>query len=103
MALLDEMGFGLDLGACAVTGGREDLRYVSPRTGRAVSGAGAGDFAPRLLPLPPVLRGEGEAGPADILAGLSVTGHFLQERLMPEGKELPAARARLLSVLAREA
>ena len=103
MALLEEMGFGLDLGACAVTGGREDLRFVSPRTGRAVSGAGAGDFAPRLLALPPVLRGEGEAGAGDILAGLGVTGHFLRERLMPEGRELPAARARLLSVLGREA
>jgi DNA repair protein RecO (recombination protein O) len=102
MAVLDEMGFGLDLSRCAVTGAREGLRYVSPRSGRAVSEAGAGDYAPRLLPLPPVLRGEGEAGAADLLAGLGVTGHFLRERLL-EGRELPAARERLLQVIGREA
>jgi DNA repair protein RecO (recombination protein O) len=103
MALLEEMGFGLDLSACAVTGSREDLRYVSPRSGRAVSGAGAGDYAPRLLPLAPVLRGEGEAEPNDIVAALQVTGHFLKDRLMPEGRNLPAARERLLDVLGRVA
>ncbi|TMV54089.1 DNA repair protein RecO, partial [Thioclava sp. BHET1] len=52
MMLLEEMGFGLDLTACAVTGSRDDLAYVSPRTGRAVSRAGAGEWADRLLPLP---------------------------------------------------
>ena len=55
MALLDEMGFGLDLTACAATGRANDLAYVSPKTGRAVSRSGAGDWAPRLLPLPPVM------------------------------------------------
>ncbi len=102
VALLEEMGFGLDLSVCAVTGGREDLHFISPRTGRAVSRAGAGEYAPRLLPLPLVLRGEGEAGAEDILQGLAVTGHFLRERLM-EGREPPAARERLLSVIARAA
>ena len=102
MAVLEEMGFGLDLSVCAVTGAQDDLRYVSPRTGRAVSRGGAGDYAPRLLPLPPVLRGEGEAAPRDIAAALQVTGHFLKDRLLPEGKELPAARTRLLDLLARD-
>ena len=60
VALLEEMGFGLDLTACAVTGTQEDLTYVSPKTGRAVSEAGAGDWADRLLPLPPVLLVQGE-------------------------------------------
>jgi DNA repair protein RecO (recombination protein O) len=101
VALLEEMGFGLDLDVCAVTGAREDLAYVSPKTGRAVSRAGAGGYAPRLLPLPPVLRGEGEADAGAIAEALHVTGHFIRERLMPEGRELPAARDRLLSVLAR--
>ena len=55
LALLEEIGFGLDLSSCAVTGSREDLAYVSPRTGRAVSRLGAGDWAPKLLPLPPGL------------------------------------------------
>ncbi|MBP1806732.1 DNA repair protein RecO [Rubellimicrobium aerolatum] len=103
MAVLEEMGFGLDLNACAVTGARVDLAYVSPRTGRAVSRAGAGAYAPRLLPLPPVLRGEGEADAPAIGAALDVTGHFLRERLLPEGRELPAARARLVEALARDA
>lgn len=101
VALLDEMGFGLDLGACAVTGRMDDLQYLSPRTGRAVSAQGAGAYAPRLLPLPPVLRGQGEAGNAEIAQALAVTGHFIGERLMPEGRDLPAARARLVEALAR--
>jgi DNA repair protein RecO (recombination protein O) len=103
VALLEEMGFGLDLAACAVTGGTEDLRFVSPRTGRAVSEAGAGAWAPRLLPLPPVLRGQGEADAPAIAAALAVTGHFLKDRLLPEGRDLPPARDRLLGALAREA
>ncbi len=103
VALLEEMGFGLDLAACAVTGSAEDLRFVSPRTGRAVSGAGAGAWAPRLLPLPPVLRGQGEADSPAIAAALAVTGHFLKDRLLPEGRDLPPARDRLLGVLARDA
>lgn len=103
VALLEEMGFGLDLAACAVTGTAGDLRYLSPRTGRAVSGAAAGAWAPRLLPLPPVLRGQGEADAPSIAAALAVTGHFLRDRLLPEGRELPPARDRLLGVLAREA
>jgi DNA repair protein RecO (recombination protein O) len=101
VAFLEEMGFALDLQACAVTGGTEDLAFVSPRTGRAVSRGAAGDYAPRLLPLPGVLRGEGEAGAGDLLAGLAVTGHFLRERLL-EGRELPAARERLLGAIGRE-
>lgn len=100
LAFLEEMGFGLDLSACAVTGAPEGLAYVSPKSGRAVSAAGAGDYAPRLLPLPPVLRGEGEAAAADIVAGLALTGHFLRERLL-EGRDLPAARERLVAVLGR--
>ncbi|MGX7836017.1 DNA repair protein RecO, partial [Campylobacter fetus subsp. venerealis] len=60
MLLLDEMGFGLDLSSCAVTGALEGLAYVSPRSGRAVSRAGAGDWADRLLPLPACLGGAGD-------------------------------------------
>lgn len=103
VALLEEMGFGLDLSACAVTGAREDLAFVSPRTGRAVSRLGAGAYAPRLLSLPPVLRGEGEADAPAIAAALALTGHFIAERLMPEDRSLPLARDRLLGVLARAA
>jgi DNA repair protein RecO (recombination protein O) len=105
LALLEEMGFGLDLSACAVTGVTEGLVYISPRSGRAVSAAAAGDWADRLLPLPPVLLRQGDATPADILAGLAVTGHFLHDRLAPAlgGTPVPEARARLLDLLRRSA
>lgn len=100
--LLEELGFGLDLGRCAVTGAREGLVYVSPKTGRAVSAAGAGDWAARLLPLPPVLLGQGRASPVELQQGLAVTGHFLSRCLEPvlRGHPLPAARARLIDLLA---
>ncbi|MBN9888645.1 DNA repair protein RecO [Salipiger abyssi] len=105
MALLEEMGFGLDLSACAVTGINEPLDYVSPRSGRAVSAIGAGDWAARLLPLPPVLRGEGNAPDAEIVTALSTTGYFLEHKLAHELRDrpLPAARALFVERLERQA
>ncbi len=102
LALLDETGFGLDLGRCAVTGDRDGLVHVSPRSGRAVSAAGAGDWADRLLPLPAFLLGQGPAGAQDLRDGLRLTGHFLNAWLAPAlgDRPLPAARARLAAVLA---
>lgn len=102
LRLLAELGFGLDLTACAVTGARDDLAYVSPRTGRAVSRAGAGDWADRLFPLPGCLTG-GAAGPGDIAQGLAITGHFLLRELGPmlAGRPLPEARARLVARVAQ--
>ncbi|HEY9040240.1 MAG TPA: DNA repair protein RecO [Roseovarius sp.] len=100
MALLQEMGFGLDLSACAVRGARaNDLSYVSPRSGRAVSRAGAGDWADRLLPLPPCMLGHGTAPDDEIAEGLRTTGYFLHSRLAPElgNKPLPDARARFIA------
>lgn len=103
LALLEELGFGLDLDRCAVTGATEGLTHVSPRSGRAVSAEGAGDWADRLLPLPPALRGEGPAPDAEIVQGLRVTGHFLDRWLAPALGErpVPEARARLVSALSR--
>ncbi len=92
MVLLDEMGFGLDLSSCAVTGATDDLAHVSPRSGRAVSTAGAGRWAGRLLPYP---------DPANALAGLRTTGHFLARAL--GDRPLPDARARLIAALGRAA
>lgn len=99
--LLEDLGFGLDLASCAVTGATDDLRYVSPRTGRAVSGAGAGDWADRLLPLPPCLAGAVPPGPGDIAQGLALTGHFLTRELAPHlaGRPMPDARARLIQLI----
>lgn len=103
VALLEEMGFGLDLSACAVTGNTQDLCYVSPRSGRAVSRDAAGEWADRLLPLPPCLRGEGEADDSEIAAALGTTGYFLSHKLAPElaDKPLPDARARFVDRLSR--
>lgn len=102
-ALLEEMGFGLDLSACAATGAREGLAYVSPRTGRAVSEAGAGEWAARLLPLPQAMLGRGEAPDEEILQGFGVTGHFLREKLAAElvHKPLPEARQRFVDAFSR--
>lgn len=98
MRLLDELGFGLDLSSCAVTGRRDGLAYVSPRSGRAVSAGAAGDWAPRLLPLPAMLGGCGNGGLDDALA---LTGYFLETRLAEghAGRPLPPARARLIARL----
>ncbi|QBX33618.1 DNA repair protein RecO [Paracoccus liaowanqingii] len=103
MLLLDEMGFGLDLSACAVTGGTEGLAYVSPKSGRAVSRAGAGDWADRLLPLPGLMGGAGDNRGNGLAEGLAITGHFLEHRVAAElvGRMLPAARGRLMRRLLR--
>ncbi len=105
LALLDEMGFGLDLRRCAVLGEKaNDLSYISPKTGRAVSRAGAGEWADRLLPLPPCLMGHGPAPDAEILQGFEVTGHFLKNHLAPQlgNRPLPEARARYVARFAAE-
>lgn len=101
IGLLETLGYGLDLDRCAVTGSRDDLIYVSPKSGRAVSRAGAGDWADRLLPLPPCLRGAAGATRAEVIAGLRVSGHFLATRLAPALGErpLPEARRRLVGLL----
>lgn len=98
MRLLDEMGFGLDLSCCAVTGVAEGLAYVSPRSGRAVSRQGAGEWAARLLPLPALLGGAGDNRGRGLAEGLAITGHFLNARIAGElaGRPLPTARDRLV-------
>ncbi len=100
MALLEDMGFGLDLSECAVLGGTDHkLAYVSPRTGRAVSREGAGEWAEKLLPLPPCLLGQSPLEDAEILQALEVTGYFLSHSLAPEigNKPLPEGRGRFIS------
>ena len=102
VALLAELGFGLDFARCAVTGSAEGLAYVSPRTGRAVSREGAGEWAERLLPLPAFLRDPAApAGPGEFAVALALTGHFLESRLGPTLARgaLPAARARAVAAM----
>jgi DNA repair protein RecO (recombination protein O) len=101
--LLEALGFGLDLSHCAATGAVDDLAYVSPKSGRAVSAEAGAPYASRLFALPAFLLGsQNEVAPADIAAGLALTGHFLLERVLrPHGRDTPAARLRL-DALARE-
>jgi DNA repair protein RecO (recombination protein O) len=102
LTLLAEIGFGLDLSRCAVTGAREDLIYVSPASGRAVSAAGAGHYAPRLLPLPPFLLGRAAADSGQIVDALRLTGAFLRRHLFDAtDRPVPQARERLLARLSR--
>lgn len=103
-AVLKDLGFALDLSECAVTGGREDLIYVSPKSGRAVSRDGAGEWADRMLPLPPVLAGEGDATGTEIAKALGTTGYFIESKLLRSlGKrDMPAARARLIEAIVRQ-
>lgn len=103
--LLDELGFGLDLSECAATGETEELEFVSPRSGRAVSRGAAAPYKERLLPLPTFLLGSQAAEPTsdDIRAGLRLTAYFLLDRVLrPHGKEIPPARLRLEEFASRE-
>lgn len=99
MLLLEEMGFGLDLGVCAVSGACENLAYISPKTGRAVAQGAAGQWRDRLLPLPPVLQGHDPANDQEMRDAFRVTGHFLHHHLLAalERTEMPPARARLMA------
>ena len=98
-ALLAELGYGLDLAACALTGTTTDLRYVSPRSGRAVCAAAAGPWSHRLLPLPPFLADPNavpDAGAPAWRDGLRLTGHFLaRDAFGHQHRDLPAARLML--------
>jgi DNA repair protein RecO (recombination protein O) len=98
LALLADLGFGLDLSRCAATGGRNQLIYVSPRSGRAVSATAGAPYRTKLLDLPSFLLAAGKpAPPAAIASGLRLTGHFLTEHVLaPHGAAMPPARLRLL-------
>ena len=100
--LLEALGFGMDLSECAATGVKDDLDYVSPKSGRAVSRDGAGIYANRLFKLPPFLLDvrAGAPGRDEVAAGLALTGHFLLERVLrPHGKDMPPARLRLDAIV----
>jgi DNA repair protein RecO (recombination protein O) len=102
LALLAELGFGLDLERCAATGATHDLIYVSPKTGRAVSREAGAPWAERLLALPSFLH-DGQKTPAtpeDIRAALRLTGFFLDRDLFfPRGLKPPDSRAAYMAGL----
>ena len=102
--MLAECGFALDLESCAATGARDELIYVSPKSGRAVSAAAGAPWRDRLLPLPAFLRGA--AGPrpsaAEVDDAFRLTGFFLTRDLFaPRGLNLPDSRRAFLAAAAK--
>lgn len=104
LALLDDLGFGLDLATCAATGATEDLIYVSPRSGRAVSHDAGEPYRDKLLPLPAFLLGKRETPVllSDVIQGFALTGHFLETRVLgPRELAMPEARRRMVELVTR--
>ncbi len=103
LALLDELGFGLDLESCAATGVTTELTHVSPKSGRAVSRAAAEPYKDRLLPLPSFLNARGNASPDDIRASLRLTGYFLDMHFWSARQlDPPATRDPLIEMLTKD-
>ncbi|GJE58584.1 DNA repair protein RecO [Methylobacterium trifolii] len=99
LAILSELGFGLDFSECAATGGNDALVYVSPRTGRAVSASAGEPFRDRLLPLPGFLREGGAPGPDGVSQGFTLTGYFLRQHIWePRALPVPEERARFVAL-----
>ena len=103
LALLEEVGFGLDLSSCAATGTTENLTHVSPRSGRAVCHEAAQPYLEQLFALPRFLREpQAETTYAEVMAGFALTGHFLERRVYaPHQMSLPPARQRLMNNINR--
>jgi DNA repair protein RecO (recombination protein O) len=96
LTVLSELGYGLDFSRCAITGRSEGLAYVSPKTGRAVTAEGAGDWAARLLPLPGFLTSAAHPDAAAWRDGLRLTGYFLaRDAFGHQHRPLPQARTML--------
>jgi DNA repair protein RecO (recombination protein O) len=106
LLLLSELGFGLDLTRCVVTGAGDDIRWISPKSGAAVSGAAGADYAAKLLALPAFLRDGSSIAPwEDILSGLALTRHFLERHMFADdahrnhSRDVFNVRARLVDRL----
>lgn len=105
LAMLSELGFGLDLSACAATGGNDALIYVSPKSGRAVSASAGEPYRDRLLALPAFLRDRAEGEPIAppdaraVTEGFTLTGYFLDQHVWgPRGLRPPEERARFVAL-----
>ena len=101
LGFLAELGFGLDLSSCAATGTAEDLIYVSPRSGRAVSAAAGAAYQDKLLRLPAFLPQQAKpASAADLADAFALTGFFLDRyAFAPRGLAVPDARARFVAAV----
>ena len=104
MGLLDELGFGLDLSKCASTGQADELVYVSPKTGKAVSRDAGKPYHDRLFGLPDFLKGGLAATAAQVCEGMKLTGYFLERHVFdPRNVPLPQARIMLEQALGKAA
>jgi DNA repair protein RecO (recombination protein O) len=102
IGLLADLGYGLDMEKCVVTGLTEDLTHLSPRTGRAVCREEAEPYQDKLLEIPGFLTGSGQIETGDIARGFQLTGYFLERRVLwPTNRQLPEARTRLITELER--
>lgn len=100
LGLLTQLGYGLDLTSCAATGRNDDLAFVSPRTGRAVSLSAGEPYRDKLLAMPAFLALDSAGTKAEVVTGLALTGYFLDRWVFAAiGKALPPARARLVAAL----
>ncbi len=102
LLMLAELGFGLDLDRCVASGTQDDLGFVSPKSGAAVSRGAAFGYEAKLLRLPSFLKAGGEADWSDIFDGLRLTGHFLARDILVDRRADPlSARDRLVDRLKR--
>ena len=104
IALLTELGFGLDLERCAATGASSDLAYVSPKSGRAVSASAGEEWSDKLLRLPAFLRAEADTRPAlrELGDGFALSEYFLARNVLePRGLAMPEARQNFITAVAR--
>lgn len=100
LTLLDELGFGLDMTCCAISGKTSGLTHVSPKTGRAVTAKAAAEYLERLLELPPYFLKSAMGDADDVLAGLKLTGHFLHMHIWePRQIDAPIMRDQLIAEL----
>ena len=98
--LLADLGYGLDLRRCAATGVETGLVYVSPKSGRAVSAEAGEPYRDRMLALPGFMKGGGQVSEGDVGAGLKLTAHFIERRVLwPADRMLPDARTRMIERL----
>jgi DNA repair protein RecO (recombination protein O) len=103
LGLLDELGFGLDLSKCAATGTRENLTFVSPRSGKAVSAEAGAPFRDRLFRLPPFLTGATVATAGDVIDGLKLSAYFLERHVFePRGSRMPEQQDWVIRALAEK-
>ena len=100
ITLLEELGFGLDLSSCVVTGSLDNLNFISPKSGRAVSSEAAGEWEKRLLPLPNCLLGLDDSI-ENLIQGFSVTGYFLENKVASSlgQKVITGSRNRFIELL----